>query len=245
MYYCKQQLYCFLRHPATALFPARVPPLRRCTSCDTYQQVGKPAAQKQPNPIAQRAMRFLARRPYQWCQRLCGWLGLSALLVSLAGCGYTLVGATPGAAPRRLALAVSVFTNQTREPGVESQVTAALRRAVLQSPVFTLVDAEASVPRLQGIVRRFRTAAVSYDQNDTALQYRLEADILIRLTDGSSQVPVLEREISTWAEYLVSRSAQVGEGAVRENVVARDAALFQLAQRFADTCTALLIVTLL
>jgi hypothetical protein len=51
---------------------------------------------------------------------------------------------------------------------------------------------------------------------------------------------MLEREISTWAEYLVSRA-----GGVRENVVAREAALFRLAQRFADVCTALLLVTLL
>jgi hypothetical protein len=50
----------------------------------------------------------------------------------------------------------------------------------------------------------------------------------------------LEQEISTWAEYLVSNT-----GVVRENIVAKEAALFRLAQRFADTLTALLTVRML
>jgi hypothetical protein len=145
-----------------------------------------------------------------------------------------------------MALAVFPFTNQTREPGVESQVTAALRQAVLQSPVFMLAATdEATAARLQGSVLRFRAYAVSYDRNDLALQYRLEADIRIRLTNGTSSLPMLERDMTTWAEYLISHSEQVGEGAIRENVVAREAALLQLAQRFADMCTALLTVALL
>jgi hypothetical protein len=182
---------------------------------------------------------------HQRSTRLSVWLGLGALVLSLAGCGYTLVGTAPDGVRRHTVLAVFPFTNQTREPGVESQVTAALRQAVLQSPVFMLAatDDTASA-RLQGIVLRFRVNAVSYDSNDLALQYRLEADIRIRLTNEAA-APILEREMTTWAEYLVSPSAQVLEGAIRENVVAHEAALLRLAQRFADMCLALLTVALL
>jgi hypothetical protein len=177
--------------------------------------------------------------------RLLLGLGVHGLIVNLFACGYTLVGTTPEGSPRRITLAVSTFTNQTREPGVESQITAALRHAILQHPIFSLTVPEAAVPRVQGTVRRFRFSAVSYDRNDAALQYRLEADILVRVTTSAAALPVLEREITTWAEYLVAPTDQVGEGAVRENVIAREAALLQLAQRFADMCTALLLVTLL
>ena len=190
-------------------------------------------------------MQFLLMYVSQGCRWFGIWLGLGALVVSLPGCGYTVLGAASDAAAQRRVLAVFPFTNQSREPGVENHVTIALRQSVLQSQVFTLVAADATVPRLQGIVRRFRTQAVSYDRNDNALQYRLEADILIRLLDGAAQLPVLEREVTTWAEYLVFRGDEVGEGAIREHVVAREAALVQLAQRFADTCTALLMVALL
>jgi hypothetical protein len=190
-------------------------------------------------------MRFVPFLLRPRCLWLLVCLGLSTLVMSLSGCGYTLVGAAPGAGSRRLALTVAPFTNQTREPGVDSQVTAALRQAVLQSAVFSLASADVTVPRLHGVVRRFRSSAVSYDRNDAALQYRLEADILIRLNNDASAVPVLEREITTWAEYLISRTDEVGEGTVREHVVAREAALYQLAQRFADMCTALLMVALL
>jgi len=161
------------------------------------------------------------------------------VVASSAGCGYTLVGTGLGS-QHRITLAVAPFTNQTREPGVESQVTAALRQAILQHHAFTLTSEEASARRLSGTVRRFRFYPVSFDENDNALQYRLEADILIRLTEGSIQSARFEREISAWAEYLVSRA-----GGVRENVVAREAALFRLAQHFASSCTALLLVTLL
>jgi hypothetical protein len=162
-----------------------------------------------------------------------------SVVATSAGCGYTLVGTGPSA-QHRITLAVIPFTNQTREPGVESQVTAALRQAILQSQAFTLASEEGAAQRLYGTVRRFRFYPVSFNENDSALQYRLEADILVRLTKGSTQSSVLEQEISAWAEYLVSRA-----GGVRENVVAREAALFHLAQRFAAACTALLMVTLL
>lgn len=172
------------------------------------------------------------------------WGGLM-LVLGATGCGYTPVGVASGAAAQRISLAVTPFTNQTREPGVETQVTVALRQAVLRHPAFSLAVAEATGRRVQGIVRRFRAYPVSYDRNDNALQYRLEADILIRLLDGTAPTPTLEREVTTWAEYLIFRSSEVREGAIREHVIAREAAVLQLAQRFAQTCTALLIVTLL
>jgi hypothetical protein len=206
----------------------------------------QPAAQKRPEPTMPHCMRAFSALPQGCCRWLSLWLGLGVLGISLAGCGYTLVGAAPGTASRRMALVVLPFTNQTREPGVEIQVSAALRQAVLQSPVFALAAvADADTLRLQGSVRRFRAFAVSYDRNDLALQYRLEADILMRLTTATSAVPILEREMTAWAEYLVSTSQTVGEGTIRENVVAREVALSQLAQRFADMCTALLKVALL
>jgi Lipopolysaccharide-assembly len=165
---------------------------------------------------------------------------LSIIVGSVAGCGYTLVGATAQTSQRRIALAVTPFLNHTREPGLESHMTAALRQAVMNSQAFALTPTTTASQRIEGTIRRFQTYPLSFDENDNALQYRLEVVVAVRLIDNAASKPALDQEISTWAEYLVSST-----GAIRENVVAKEAALFRLAQRFADTLTALLTVRLL
>jgi hypothetical protein len=173
---------------------------------------------------------FAIRNPYFF---------LGILLAGLTGCGYTLVGTQAEKTRARMALAVPPVRNQSREPGLEHHMTAALRRAIAQSTVLSLV-AESSAPRhLQSVVLQFRIVAISFDARDNVVQYRIEAETQIRLIDQTAEVSVLEQEISAWAEYLVSTT-----GIVRQNVVAREAALFRLAQRFAEKCTALLEVTL-
>jgi hypothetical protein len=81
---------------------------------------------------------------------------------------------------------------------------------------------------------------LSFDSNDIVLQYRIEADIHIRLLTAESPKAVLEQDMAAWAEYLVSRNR-----IVREEVVAREAALARLADQFASQCTALLAIFLL
>lgn len=169
-------------------------------------------------------------------------LALGLLVGTLASCGYTLVGAPPDTPGHRLPLAVVPFTNQTREPDLERLTTAVLRQTILQSQFFSSVSDGASVRRLQGAIRRFRSSPLSFDQNDNVLQYRIEADFHIRLVDVSTQRPTLEQDITARAEYLVSIATT---DRVREDVVARQAALARLAQQFADQCLALLAIALL
>lgn len=183
-----------------------------------------------------------------WCDSLRGTLttltylvSLGMLLGALAGCGYTLVGAPPETPGRRLPLAIVPFTNQTREPDVERLTTAALRHAIVHSQVFAAVSADAAVQRLHGIIRRFRSLPLSFDANDNVLQYRIEADITLRLLPPAAPQPVLEHEILVWTEYLVSRTPTER---VREDVVARQVALARLAQQFADKCLAWLAIAL-
>jgi hypothetical protein len=165
---------------------------------------------------------------------------LGVVMGGNTGCGYTLVGAPNTTVQRRIPLAVAPFLNHTSEPSLESHLTTALRQAIMHSPVFALATATTASRRIEGTIRSFRFYPLSFDHNDNALQYRLEADVVIRLIESDAQKPSVEQEISTWAEYLVSNT-----GVVRENVVAKEAALFLLAQRFADTLTALLTVRLL
>jgi len=179
-------------------------------------------------------------------QRVRCLLALGMLVGMLASCGYTLVGAPPDTPGHQLPLAIVPFTNQTREPDLERLMTAALRQSILQSQIFSSASDGPSVRRLQGAIRRLRSIPLSFDQNDSVLQYRIEADFHIRLVEASTQRPALEQDITAWAEYLVSATGTVlTPGAVREDVVARQAALARLAQQFADKCLALLAIALL
>lgn len=167
---------------------------------------------------------------------------LGMLVGMLASCGYTLVGASPDTPGKRLSLAIVPFTNQTREPDLERLTTAALRHAMLQSQFFTSGSEDGAARHLQGAIQRFRSFPLSFDANDNVLQYRIEADIALRLLEASTRRPILEQEILVWAEYLVSRTPA---DRVREDVVARETALARLAQQFADKCLALLAMVLL
>jgi Lipopolysaccharide-assembly len=169
-------------------------------------------------------------------------LTLGMLIGSLVGCGYTLVGAPSDAPGKRLPLNILPFTNQTREPDLERLTTAALRHAIVQSPMFVFTADGAAATRLQGAIRRFISSPLALDVQDNVIQYRIDAAIYIRLLEAVTQRPLLEQEISISAVYLVSRSTT---DKVREDVAAREAALARLAQQFADKCLALLAITLL
>ena len=175
-------------------------------------------------------------------QRVCYLLTIGMFVGTLASCGYTLVGAPPNTPGNRLLLAIRSFTNQTREPDLERLTTAALRHAIVQSQVFTFAPDETSTHRLQGAIRRFRSFPLALDAQDNVVQYRIEADMSIRLIETVTQHPLLDQELSTSAVYLVSRATT---DKVREDVAAREAALARLAQQFADKCLALLAIALL
>jgi hypothetical protein len=174
--------------------------------------------------------------------------GMSALLIlgvligSLAGCGYTLVGAPSDAPGKRLPLNILPFTNQTREPDLERLTTAALRHAIVQSQMFVFTADGTSATRLQGAIRRFSSYPLALDAQDNVVQYRIDAAIYIRLIEAATQRLLLEQELSSSTVYLVSRSTT---DRVREDVAAREAALARLAQQFADKCLALLAIMLL
>ncbi|MGE3540981.1 MAG: LPS assembly lipoprotein LptE [Candidatus Tectimicrobiota bacterium] len=181
----------------------------------------------------------------QWRRtRLCTLLILVLVGGSMGGgCGYTVLGSADSLHSPGPLLAVAPLTNQTREPDFERLITGALHHALLQNQLLrATTEDETAEHRLQGTIRRFRALALSFDETDNVLQYRLEADVYVRLVDGPKKSVIFEQEISAAAEYLVSRDVTSN---VREDVVARQAALVRLAQQFADKCLALLAIILL
>lgn len=159
--------------------------------------------------------------------------------VSLSSCGYRIAepeASRPGA---RLPLSVAPFINLTRIPMLEIHTARALRQSIIENQTFHLVQAPQTSQHLEGIVQQFRQLPISFDANDNAQQYRIEADIVIRVVAEASPTIFFQQKISAWAIYLVSDT-----GDVRENAVAREAAMFRLAQQFADKSISLLATVL-
>ena len=175
-------------------------------------------------------------------QRVREVVAVVCLVGSLSGCGYTVLGATGAGRQKDFLLSIIPLNNQTREPDLERLMTAALRQTLLQSQVLLPSPDDTAAHHLHGTIRRFRSIALSFDDKDNVLQYRLEADMRVRLVDVLSKSLILEQEISAATEYLVSRGSI---NKVREDVVARQTALARLAQQFADKCLALLTIALL
>lgn len=118
---------------------------------------------------------------------------------------------------------------------LEIRTAHALRQSILESQIFSLVQARQAQQYIQGTVQQFRQVPISFNSHDNAQQYRIEADILLRLVPSESRQPSFEQKITAWAEYLVSTS-----GDVRETTVARESAIFRLAQQFATKSVSLL-----
>ena len=166
---------------------------------------------------------------------------LSMVCLLLAGCGYTLVGASSTAgANTRVTLAVPPVINLTREPDLERRMTAALRRAVAQASALRLASEPQAQYTLQGVVRQFQSLPASFDARDRAVQFRIESRMRVRLTDRQSARFLLDQEITAWAEYLVSPS-----GSMRENAAARAAGLARVSRQLAEKCQALIEITLM
>jgi hypothetical protein len=166
-------------------------------------------------------------------------VGLGTFCLLLAGCGYTLVGATTGE-KKIVTLAVPPVINLTREPDLERRLTSALRHAVVQTPTLELASEPRASHVLQVIASQFLAFATSLDSSDRVVQFRIESRMRIRLTDRQSPQPFVDQDITAWAEYLVSPT-----GSMRENAAARAAALARVARQFADKCRALVEITLM
>ena len=165
------------------------------------------------------------------------WL-LFASFVSIGhlnNCGYQVVRPAVSQQGTLRSVAVEPFTNLTRIPMLEIRTARALRQSIIASRTFNLVQVLPARQYIQGTIQKFRQLPISFDRRDNAQQYRIEADILIRLVSSAPPHPIFEHTLTVWAEYLVSTS-----GDVRETAIARENAMFRLAQQFANKSLSLL-----
>ncbi len=103
-----------------------------------------------------------------------------ALLISLlvlSGCGYHLTGKAGNMPGGVEGLYIPVFTNVTLKPDIESSVTAAFVNEFLT----TVSIAEDAHFVMEGTIKSYDTAPISFSMSDVAQEYRLTVVMDLRI----------------------------------------------------------------
>ncbi len=113
-------------------------------------------------------------------------IALVALRILLPACGYTIskAGSGPGA-PEHGVYKVSVptFVNDTFEPLIEKDLTAALKNEIASDGRWVLTDTKDADLTLTGRVSKFELLPLSYDSHERILEYRVRIRAEVKLTE--------------------------------------------------------------
>lgn len=125
-------------------------------------------------------------------------------LLLLVGCGYHFPGKSgtlPGGVQR---LQIPLFANHTAKPRLENQLSSRVSEVFARNPQLTLVErADQAEAVLEGVIRTYSSAALSYNQNDDISEYRATLTVeakLRRVDDGR----LLWSGLLSWDEKYIA-----------------------------------------
>lgn len=140
-----------------------------------------------------------------------GWLGASLavlLLGSISGCAYRL-GPTGGQTAGARSVQVNLFRNDTLEPRLIEAMATALRRSLQQDGTFTLETHGDGDIVVDGVIKEYRRAALSFDPADIRVPRDLNLILVAHITarDRIRNEVLLDRDIP--AQVLVRAGADL------------------------------------
>ena len=116
-------------------------------------------------------------------------------MVSLAGCGYQMVGKETHVPPGLSSIAIPTFKNQTFEPGIEILFTQAFLNEFIQDRRVKVVSRTEADSILEGVVKYFTISAVAYDSSGFVSQYQFYVLSDFTLKDRSGKVLWVEKDV--------------------------------------------------
>jgi len=155
---------------------------------------------------------------------------MAALMLSFTACGYTMsrTGGAAGMSAGRYKVSVPLFVNDTYEPLVEKELTAALKDDIASDGRWLLTDSADADLSLTGKVLSFELTPLSYDEKERVQEYRVRIKTEVKLTDlKTGKVVWKDRAIETFSEYRVIRD-------VTKTKIGRGEAVKKASKDFAD-----------
>jgi len=157
---------------------------------------------------------------------------LALLLLSSAGCGYSVRGHLPDDVKT---VAVPILTNRTTKPFVETDMTRALADAFATDGRLKVVGRETADTVLEGEVIGYELLSIAFDATANVRLYRLVVTMNVRFRDTRKNVMLFQQSgLSEKADFRVS-------GAVSETISREEVALLAATRDIARAVVALAI----
>jgi hypothetical protein len=128
----------------------------------------------------------------------------SSLLI--AACGYSLVGKGSSLPPHIKNISIPVFSNKTGEPNIEFEITNRIREGFIEDGRLKMVNDMSYDLILHGEIIKYSLKPVVFDSKDNVTEYWVEITVLMRLEERVSGDILLQKELYTKWDYLVSQS---------------------------------------
>jgi outer membrane lipopolysaccharide assembly protein LptE/RlpB len=129
----------------------------------------------------------------------------------LLGCGYHLVGKETHVPPGLTSVAIPTFANQTFEPGIEVPFTQAFLKEFIAERRVKVVDQGKADSILEGIIKHFSIASVSYDPSGFVLEYKTTVIIDLTLKKRTGEVIWKKGDLSETRWYRASSNVLLNE----------------------------------
>jgi outer membrane lipopolysaccharide assembly protein LptE/RlpB len=107
-------------------------------------------------------------------------LAALTLAILVGGCGYSTRGTLPSDINT---IAVPIFQNLTREPGVEGLITRAVVEAFSTNGRLKIASAAGADAILDGEVTGYNVFSIAFDSHSNVRQYRLIVTVNLQLRD--------------------------------------------------------------
>jgi outer membrane lipopolysaccharide assembly protein LptE/RlpB len=152
----------------------------------------------------------IAIRPYVEL-RTCSGLFFIIWIALLLGCGYQLVGKETHVPPGLTSVAIPTFANQTFEPGIEVPFTQGFLREFIREKRVKVLDRGDADSILEGVIKYFNIASVSYDRSGFVLEYQTTVIIDLTLKKRTGEVIWKEGDLSETRWYRASSNVLFNE----------------------------------
>jgi outer membrane lipopolysaccharide assembly protein LptE/RlpB len=156
---------------------------------------------------------------------ICTYIRILLILcmMSLAGCGYQMVGKETHVPPGMTSIAIPTFKNQTFEPGIEIQFTQAFLNEFIQDRRVKVVTQAEADTILTGVMKSFTAYGVAYDKSGFVLQYQISVIADLTVTDRTGKVLWQEKN-SSENQWFRASSVGVTNEAAKQVAIQRTAA---------------------
>lgn len=134
-------------------------------------------------------------------------------MMSLAGCGYQMVGKETHVPPGLNSIAIPTFKNKTFEPGIEIPFTQAFLNEFIRDRRVKVVSRAEADSVLEGVVTYFTTTSVAYGNSGFVLQYTFNIRVDFTLKDRAGKVLWEEKGVGDTQWFRASAIGVTNEAA--------------------------------